>query len=152
VEIFERLLPSYWWTDPGTSIEGPLPVGFAIVLGLVFVASLVVWLLAPRIAPENRVLRRLIVRIAKWALAMSAVGLLLLLFRWQIVPFFSKRLWLILWSAGVIGGVGYLGYYWRRIYPLRLAAWADSERRRRYLPRAGKSGSRQQRRRSRRHR
>jgi hypothetical protein len=150
VEIFERLSPSYWWTDPGTSVEGTVPVGFATVLGLAFVASLVVWLLARRIAPENRVLRRLIVRVAKWALAMSAVGLLLLLFRWQIVPFFSKRLWLFLWFAGVIAGIGYLGYYWRRIYPLRLAAWADSERRRRYLPRAGQSGSRH-RRRSRRH-
>jgi hypothetical protein len=150
VEIFERLSPSYWWTDPGTSVEGTVPVGFATVLGLAFVASLVVWLLARRIAPENRVLRRLIVRVAKWALAMSAVGLLLLLFRWQIVPFFSKRLWLFLWFAGVIAGIGYLGYYWRRIYPLRLAAWADSERRRRYLPRASQSGSRH-RRRSRRH-
>ena len=146
MEILERLLPSYWWTDPGTSVEGPVPIGFATVLGLAMVASLVVWLLAPRIAPQNRVLRRLIVSVVKWALALSAVGLLLLLFRWQIVPFFSKRLWMILWFVGVLGGIAYLGYYWQRIYPQRLAAREDSERRRRYLPRASQSGSRQRRR------
>jgi hypothetical protein len=151
VEIFQRLLPSYWWTDPGTSVDGPVPIALAVMLGLALVASLAVWLLAPRIAPENRVFRRLVVRVAKWTLAMSAVGLFLLLFRWQIVPFFSKRLWLFLWILGAICGVGYLAFYWLRVYPLRVAAWADNERRRRYLPRGGQSGS-QQRRRSRRHR
>ena len=151
MEIFERLLPSYWWTDPGTPVDGPVPTAIAIVLGLAFVASVTVWLLAPRIAPDNRVFRRLVIRVAKWTLAMSALGLFLLLFRWQVVPFFSKRLWTVLWVLGALGGVAYLTYYWRRVYPLRVAAWADNERRRRYLPRGGQIGSRQ-RRRSRRHR
>lgn len=151
VEMLERLLPSYWWTDPGTTIDGPIVAAFAGVLAVLFVAGVAVWLLAPRLAPENRVLQRLIVRVAKWALWLCAIGLLLLLFRWQIVPFFSKRLWLILWFATVIGAGAYLAYYWRRLYPLRLAAWHDSERRRRYMPRPAQ-GSGRQRRQSRRRR
>ena len=136
MEIFERLLPGYWWTDPGTSLDGPLVLAFAIVLGVAFVLAIVAWLLAPRLASENRLHQRLIVRLAKWVLGFSAVGLLLLLFRWQIVPFFSKRLWLFLWFAALFGGLGYVAYYWRRVYPGRRAAWEDSERVRRYLPRA----------------
>jgi hypothetical protein len=136
VEIFERLSPTYWWTDPGTPLDGPLVLAFAIVLGIAFVLAIVAWLLAPGLAPENRLHQRLIVRLAKWVLGFSAVGLLLLLFRWQVVPFFSKRLWLFLWFAALAGGVGYVAYYWRRVYPERRAAWEDSDRVRRYLPRA----------------
>jgi hypothetical protein len=151
VDILERLSPTYWWTDPGTTIDGPLVVAFAIVLGLVFVLSVVVWILGPRIAPENRFHQRLILWLARWSFALSAIGLALLLFRWQMVPFLSKRLWLFLWFATVAGLIGYLVYYWRRVYPVRLAAWEDSERRRRYLPKSG-HGSARSRRRSRRRR
>jgi hypothetical protein len=146
VEILERLSPTYWWTDPGTTIDGPLVLAFAVVLGLAFVLAIVAWLLASRLAPENRLHQRRIARLAKWTLALAAIGLLLLLFRWQIVPFFSKRLWLILWFASVFGGIGYIVYYWRAIYPERRAAWEDSERRRRYLPKSGQSGARSRRR------
>jgi len=146
VEIFERLSPSYWWTDPGTTLDGPLAVAFAVLLGVAFVLAIVAWLLAPRLAPENRLHQRLIVRLAKWVLGFSAVGLLLLLFRWQVVPFFSKRLWLFLWFAAVVGGIGYVVQYWRRVYPEQLAAWEDSERVRRYVPRAGRGASRSRRR------
>lgn len=146
MEILERFLPSYWWTDPGTTIEGPIPVSFAVVLAVAFVLSIVAWLLAPRLAPENRLHQRLIVRLAKWVLGFSAVGLVLLLFRWQIVPFFSKRLWMILWFAAMFGGVAYVVHYWRRIYPERRTAWEDSERIRRYLPGGSRAGSRSRRR------
>jgi hypothetical protein len=146
VQIFERLSPTYWWADPGTTIGGPLVVGFAIVLAVAFFLATVVWILAPRLAPANRLHQRLVARLAKWTLALTSSGLLLLLFRWQIVPFFSKRLWLFLWFAIVCGGLAYAAYYWRRVYPLRLAAWEDSERRRRYLPRPGQASGRSRRR------
>lgn len=146
MEIFDRLSPTYWWADPGTSLDGPLVLAFAIVLGVAFVLAIAAWLLAPRLAPENRLHQRLIVRLAKWVLGFSAVGLLLLLFRWQVVPFFSKRLWLFLWFAALFGGIGYAVHYWRRVYPERRAAWEDSERVRRYLPRAGRAASRSRRR------
>lgn len=151
MDILERLSPSYWWTDPGTTIDGPLVLAFAVVLAVAFVLAIVVWLLAHRLAPANSLHRRLIARIARWTLALAAIGLFLLLFRWQIVPFLSKRLWLFLWFAAVVGGISYGVYYWRRIYPLRRAAWEDSERRRRYLPKSGQ-GANRSRRRSRRRR
>jgi small-conductance mechanosensitive channel len=146
VDILNRLLPSSWWTDPGTTIEGPLVLAFAIALAVVFVLSVALWLIAPRLAPDNRLHQRLIARLAKWVLALAAIGLLLLLFRWQIVPFFSKRLWLYLWVVAVVAGVGYVFSYWRTIYPERLAAWEDAERRRRYLPKPGQGAGRSRRR------
>jgi len=146
VEIFDRLSPAYWWTDPGTTIDDPISIGFAIVLGVAFVLGIVLWIVAPRLAPENRIIQRFIQRIAKWTVGLSAVGLFLLLFRWQIVPFFSKRLWLILWAATVIGMAGYAGYWWRKVYPQRMIAWEESERIRRYMPKPSQSGGRSRRR------
>jgi hypothetical protein len=146
VDILERLSPTYWWDDPGTTIEGPIPIGFAIALGVVMVVAIAVWILAPRLAPEQRLLQRLIARVAKWTLAFAVIGLLLLLCRWQVVPFFSKRLWFAIWGASIVGAAIYLGYYWRRVYPLRVAAWEEAERRRRYMPRPSQSSGRSRRR------
>jgi hypothetical protein len=118
VEIFERLLPGHWWTDPNESIGGlPYPAH-----------------------------QRLIARAAKWTLGLASTGLLLLLFRWQLVPFLSKRLWLYLWCLAIIGVIAYAVQYWRRSYPRDLADWEDAERRRRYLPKPGQGGSRSRRR------
>lgn len=140
--LFDRLSPSHWWADPREPIGGPLYLGLAVVLGIVFVASAAVWILAPRLANGHRFRRRLIARLAVVALVLAAVGLLLLLFRWQLVPFFSKRLWFYLWGVAVIATTAYAVYYRRCLYPKRLAAWEDRERRRRYLPKPGHGGAR----------
>jgi hypothetical protein len=151
VEIFERLLPGYWWTDPTDVIGGPLWIVFAVLVALSFVAGITLWLLAPRIAPMHSLHRRLIVRAAKWTVGMAVVGLFLLLFRWQLVPFLSKRLWIFLWFAALFGLAFSTQRYRRLTYARDLAAWNDDERRRRYLPKPGSSSSRP-RRRSRRNR
>ena len=151
MEIFERLLPSYWWTDPTEAIGGPIWLAVAVLLVVLFMAGVALWLLAPRIAPTHSLHRRLLIRAAKWSIGLATVGLFLLLFRWQLTPFLSKRLWLFVWIAVTAGMVGYAFRYRRTGYPVDLAAWHDSERRRRYLPKPAGGGSRQ-RRRSRRNR
>jgi hypothetical protein len=137
VDVLAWLSPTHWLEDPTSTIEGPIVVGFAALLGLLLVASIAVWILAPRIAPERRMLRRLIERIAKWGVGLAAVGLILLLFRWALVPFFSKRLWLLLWGLSIVGVAAYFGNYWKRVLPAKAAAWEESERKRRYLPKSG---------------
>jgi hypothetical protein len=151
VEIFERLLPPYWWTDPTDAIGGPVWIAVAVLMGVLFAAGIVLWLLAPRIAPRNSLHRRLLVRAARWTVGLAIVGLLLLLFRWQLTPFLSKRLWLFLWISTTISVVAYAAWYRRERYPDDLAEWNDGERRRRYLPKASGGGTRH-RRRSRRNR
>jgi hypothetical protein len=146
VEIFERLLPSYWWTDPTDAIDGPGWIVFAVLLGVAFIAGVTFWLLAPNLAPRNSLHRRLIARAAKWTVGLATTGLFLLLFRWQLTPFLSKRLWLFLWILSVIGAVAYGERYRRTGYGADLAAWNDNERRRRYLPKPSGSGNRGRRR------
>jgi|RhiMethySRZTD1v2_1073278.scaffolds.fasta_scaffold576295_2 hypothetical protein len=151
VNLLERLSPSYWWADPNEPLSNPIYLVLAILLAIALVAAAFAWIAAPRVFADNRFRQRLITRIAVIVFSFAAVGLLLLLFRWQAVPFFSKRLWFVIWWVAAIGSAVYLVYYQRRIYPVRLAAWEDAERRRRYMPRPG-SSARRPRRRSRRQR
>jgi hypothetical protein len=106
---------------------------------------------APRYFANHRFRQRQVTRLAVIVLFFAAVGLLLLLFRWEQVSFLSKRLWLYLWWLAAFGTAIYIYFYLKKVYPVRLAAWLDAERRRRYLPRPG-SGQPRSRRRSRRRR
>jgi len=118
---------------------------FAVLLFLVFIGGAVAWLLAPRVFPNQSLHRQLVVRAATWVMLLTVAALLLLLFRWQIVPFLSKRLWLILWFLAVIGSLAYAERYRRRVYPVHLAAWESNERRKRYTPRPAQTGNRSRR-------
>ncbi|MCC7372115.1 MAG: hypothetical protein IT306_27110 [Chloroflexi bacterium] len=140
MEILERLLPSYWWTDPSDAIGGPLWAAFAALLGLMLVAGVAAWLLAPRLAPHHSLHRRLIVRAAKWVVGFAVCGLFLLLFRWQQTPFLSRRLWLFVWLGAVVAAGVFAQRYRTRTYPEALAAWNDEDRIRRYLPKRSQSG------------
>lgn len=146
MEILERLLPGYWWTDPSDAIGGPLWAAFAVLLGVMLVAGVAVWLLAPRLAPHHSLHRRLIVRAAHWVVGFAVSGLFLLLFRWQQTPFLSKRLWLFVWLAALAAAIMLAQRYRTRTYPTALAAWNDDERRRRYLPKPSSGGTRTHRR------
>ena len=146
IDVLGKLSPAYWWTDPGTTIEGPVVIGFTALLGVVLALSVAVWILAPRLAPDERPKQRIIATMARWSLGFAAAGLLLLLFRWQIVPFLSKRLWFIMWGASIIAGIAYAVNYWKTVYPLRRVAWREAERKRRYLPKPGQGGGRVRRR------
>jgi hypothetical protein len=146
VNPFDRLSPSHWWADPTEPLSNPIYLVMAVMLAAALVAGGFAWIAAPRMFPEHRLRQRLVTRLAITVFVFAAAGLLLLLFRFYAVPFFSKRLWLYIWWAAAIGTAAYAVYFTRRIYPGRLAAWEDAERRRRYMPRSGSGGQRSRRR------
>jgi len=151
VNPFDRLSPSHWWADPTEPLDNPIYIALAVVLVLALIAGAFAWIAAPRMFATHRFRQRLVTRLAITLFTFAAVGLLLLLFRWQAVPFLGKRIWVYLWWFAAIGTAIYVAYYLRKVYPGRLAAWEDAERRRRYMPKPG-SGQNRPRRRSRRNR
>ena len=136
------LSPSHWWTDPTEPLDNPLYLVLAIVLGIALLVAAFAWIAAPRLFADHRFRQRQVTRLAVIVFSFAAAGLLILLFRWGQVPFLSKRLWLYIWWLAAIGTAVCIWYYLRRIYPRRLAAWLDAERRRRYLPKPGSSRQR----------
>jgi hypothetical protein len=100
--LVERLGPGYWWSDPTTPWDTTAVVAFAVSLALAFVGGVTVWVLVERIAPADQAARRFVRSAAASAFAFSAGGLVLLLFRWQMTPLFSRRIWFMLWGMGLI--------------------------------------------------
>lgn len=146
MEIFARLAPAYWWTDPAEPLDGPFAMALAIAVAIVMVAGAFAWIGARQLVPRHRLHRRLLIRAGQAGVTAGLTGLLLMLFRWQAVPFLSKRLWLILWGLTCLGALAYAFRYARTRYAEDVLAWESAERRRRYLPRPAASGGRTRRR------
>jgi hypothetical protein len=143
--------PSDLFTNGTGAIDNPAYIAMAIVFGIALLVGAFAWIAAPRLFADHRLRQRVVTRLAIALFTFAAVGLLLLLFRWQGVPLLSWRIWLVVWWLAALGTAIYVWYYLKRIYPRRLTAWLDAERRRRYMPKPG-SGQQRSRRRSRRNR
>jgi hypothetical protein len=143
--------PSDLFANGAGAFDNPAYLAMAIVFAIALLVGAFAWIAAPRLFADHRFRQRVVTRLAITLCTFAAIGLLLLLCRWQGVPLLSWRIWLVVWWLAAIGTAVYIWYYLKRIYPRRLAAWLDAERRRRYLPKPG-SGQNRSRRRSRRSR
>ena len=135
--------PSSWFADPAEPIDHPLYVVLAATLAVAVIGGIIVRLLASGMFDGHRLKQRLAMRMASCISWIAAIGLVILLLRWQPVPLLSKPIWWYLWVLTAVGLVGYAGYYYRRRYPQRRLAYEESARRKRYLPRHSASAGRQ---------
>ena len=103
---WRRLSPEHWLADTVEPIDHPAYLVLAVVQTLVFAASVGVHLLAEPLLADRPAVRRIVARVATVAGVLAAVGLVVLLVRWQPVPFLSKRIWLYLWWVGVAVAAG----------------------------------------------
>ena len=127
--------PSYWFGDATEPIDHPIYVVLALVLAVALIGGIATRLAVHRLFGGHRFKQRRAARAASYAVALAAVGLVILLFRWQPVPLLSKPIWFFLWALAALGGLGYGLYYYRRVYPRRLFEYDENARRRRYIPR-----------------
>lgn len=134
-----RLSPDHWFADATDPINHPAYVVLAVLMTVGLIAGIYLRLTADTMFGGHRFKQRQLGRLANVVIVLSAAGLTILLFRWQPVPFLSKRLWLYLWWLAVPATAIYAVYHYRRRYPDQLAVYEDAERRRRYLPRPGAS-------------
>ena len=111
---WRRLSPEHWLADVPEPIDHPAYFMLAVVLTLVFAASVIARLVADPLLADRPAARQAVARAAAVAGLLAAVGLVLLLFRWQPVPFFSKRIWLYLWWVAVAAALARAAFAARR--------------------------------------
>ncbi len=114
-----RLSPGHWLADASEPISHPLYAILAALLTLGLIVGIYVRL---------------------------AVGEMFGGHRFKQRQAASKRIWLLLWSAGTAALVAYSSFYYLRMYPRRLVAYGETERRRRYLPRPAAAATKPRRR------
>jgi hypothetical protein len=131
----------YMETVPGPNeVFGPLAIIYLIVFGLGFVLSVFLYNDGARHYVDHPVKRRVIRRGAGVATAVFGVGLFFFGIRvLQIDPFtFGRRMWLWLSALAALIMAIYFIYYARVVYPARLTAYEEQQRKQRYIrPPAG---------------
>ena len=105
---WERFSPDHWFADLSDPIEHPLYLALAIVQTLVLAAATFARLMADVLVADAPESRQLVSAVAGLAAILAGLGLLVLLFRWQLlVPFLTKRIWLYAWGVAVTLAVGW---------------------------------------------
>lgn len=109
---------------------------FAILFGLILISSGLLWLYFSRRERYEPFLMRLRIRLVRWSFTTGFVGLLLIFFRWQGIPYLSSRFFLLLWL--VISTVWFLTLitYLLKKFPGERTITQSHQLREKYLPRA----------------
>lgn len=113
---------------------GPLSVAFAVLFTLVFVGSLVAYIMAGKRKEINPLLRNAIHSGSQILMWITATGLFFYAFRLMRVPFLNlyMRIWIYLAFLLLVAAAAYFVYYMRKVYPTKLAAYQKRRERRRY--------------------
>ena len=127
---FSELLAGWFTSFPGPpSLLDLVAVAFFLIWTI---ATVVVYVRRRPLFAGNGALIGIVTRFGPYAITIGAIGLFLLLMRYVAVPYISMRFLLYLTTLSAVGFIGFLGYYFRRRYPARLAAARAEEVRRRY--------------------
>lgn len=111
---WRRLTPEHWFVDLTDPMDHPLYAVLALTQSLVFALAVFASLVAEPLLAGRPAARRAISRAATIAGFLAAIGLVILMFRWLLVPYFTKRIWLYLWWVGVAAAVAWGAYGARR--------------------------------------
>lgn len=130
----ELFNPSYWVRDPfeGTLHPVYLALGAAFALLALGWAAIAIW--APRLSRGHRLKVRLLRQMAAWYGALGALGLFWVLCRLIGSPLFARPLWFWLTILVLVAVTVYYVRFWRVRYPPLAQAYAEAERRRRWMP------------------
>jgi phosphoglycerol transferase MdoB-like AlkP superfamily enzyme len=89
----------YWFNLRPTSLAGGMQKYFLILVVLFLVFTL---LLAFLKSKNKNLYSRILRKLYTFFLTNFIIGLLLLFFTYEMVPFLSSRFWFLLWAAGII--------------------------------------------------
>jgi hypothetical protein len=115
---------------------GPFFTALTACLGLLFVASALVYWRRGKLAPDNPVRRRFIRRASKAGMWTSATALFLCLMRYLQIDYLAMPIWLYLWLLAMITVVAYFVYDLSEHYPVAVWQLQQSHVERRYRPAA----------------
>jgi len=129
-----KIFDFYFWFDkfPDAFNKTALIV-FLAVFGLLFLfAVYCFWHQSAK--SLTGVQRKLYNKLGNWSICFSVLGLALVFFKYEMIPYFGMRLWLPLWVVICLVWAGFIVKYIKFEAP---AALAESERRKalqKYLP------------------
>jgi formate hydrogenlyase subunit 3/multisubunit Na+/H+ antiporter MnhD subunit len=144
VEGFDwsRFSPTHWFADVREPIDHPAYAVLAAMLVVALFVSIFMLVISRDTMGGHRAKQRQLRRVATAVAWLAGIGLVILFFRWQPVPVFSKRIWFYSWIMAALGTAGFFAHDYRKRYPARLAAFEADQRRRQYMPKPARKAER----------
>jgi len=118
--------------NPYPSYEMKFLVPLLIFFGALIVLSLAIWLFSKK-KRKNKPLLKLLGSLANWLVWIGAIGLLLLFFRYEGIPYVSTRVALFLWLVVfVIWGASIL-FFGLNQYRKTVKEFKEEEKKKKYF-------------------
>jgi len=119
-----------------TPTFGPFSTAFFVLMAATLLFAIFLYFFVPRRLKNNPVLARALHIGSQWMMWLCGVALFFFAFRMARIDVFTLhlRLWSYLFFAAYIGSVGYFIYWFRAVYPAKIAALNKREEFRRYSP------------------
>lgn len=115
-----------------------LILALAILFAAAIVGSGIIWIMLVRRERTNPMLEPIRQKLVNALFYTGFIGLLLVFFRWQGIPYFASRFWLLLWLIISIVWIGRIVYYLLKKFPKERSLFEERLVRERYLPKAKK--------------
>lgn len=106
----------------------------AVALYLVFFVLAVVLSIAKKNKKFDRYYTKLMQKIANLSFSFSIVGMILLFFRHQLVPYLGMRAWTLIWWLICLVWFVYIIKYWTIVIPAQRKAYLQRQEKNKYLP------------------
>jgi O-antigen/teichoic acid export membrane protein len=120
-----NLLTLNFWFNSRPAALIPFFYYLLVVAILIFiVAAFFLWIIKNR---QKSSYNRLWSKIIAFSATHSFIGLLLLFFNYERIPFLSARFWFIVWGAGILAWAAYIYKYFKTIPEKRKIAQEKRE-------------------------
>ena len=121
---------NYWLNLRPGELSAPGLRYFSAFLVIIFAAAFIFWLLKKRRkGPYNRIWRKL----HSFSVSNLIIGLFVLFFFFEAVPFLSARFWLLVWGLGLAVWLFFIGRAMTHIPEMREERQKEEEYRK-YIP------------------
>jgi len=129
-----RLLTLNFWFDvfPEPFAKWIL-IACLIILGLIL-AGAVYCFWRQGLSGLTNPIRKLYIKLGNWFLSLSLIGLALVFFKYELVPYFGMRIWLPLWGLICLIWFLFIAKYWFRDLPKIKAEIERKKNLNKYLP------------------
>lgn len=133
--MWKLIDPAFWFDiSAPVRMSAPLEIGMFAFFGLLVIAGAAVRI-ARRNTEADRYLKHALDRLAGIFLAYGIFGFIWLFLRYEEIPFFGSRFWMLLWAVGVIISGYKLWKYWYKEVPETRMKSASKGEQNKYLPR-----------------
>jgi hypothetical protein len=132
---FNEIFSKNYLFNPNPGELGGIFYILGICLGSIAI-SIILWFLLTKIESKRSIYKKLKIKIFNPLFYLPIIGLFLIFFQWQQLPYLSFRIFMLLWIVGAILWAVFVILYILIRFPRQMREFSETEQLNKYLPRS----------------